>query len=77
MQETKEAIVEVKNAYECGLGCHFLRRFDSVLGGKWWCNLYDSKLSLSTDNIIHRHPKCDGTYLFTMKSIPEGPEFTV
>jgi hypothetical protein len=76
--ETKEITVEPKNKFECGLNCNFLRRFDGILGGTWWCNLYSDKLIYIKDQeILHRHSKCDGSYLFTMESTPEGPKFTV
>jgi hypothetical protein len=68
MQETKEVTINPKSQWECGLECPFLRRYDSTREGTWWCTLYSTKLMFLTEQLlIHRTPKCDGTYLFTME----------
>jgi hypothetical protein len=71
MKETKEVTVEPKNQFECGLGCRFLRRYDSTAEGAWWCTLFSTKLFFQKETLlIHRTAKCDGSYLFTMR-VPE------
>jgi hypothetical protein len=68
MKEKKEVTIRPKNEFECGLDCQYLRKYDSLLGGHFFCILFSTKLPLIADATeIHRAPKCDGTYLFTMK----------
>jgi hypothetical protein len=71
MDETKEITIRTRNQFECDLDCPYLRRFDSSSKGTWWCNLYNSRLLfMKKEYLIHRHSRCNKTYLFTMKSSP-------
>jgi hypothetical protein len=70
MEEPKEVTINPKNKYECSLGCRYLRKYSGTANAVWYCELYGSKLLLQfieNEYSIHRHCKCDGTYLFTIE----------
>jgi hypothetical protein len=67
MKESKTVTVEPKNKFECGLGCAYLRRYESSRTA-WYCSLFNDRfLYLEEKEIIHRAAKCVGSHLFTMR----------
>lgn len=65
-----------KNSFECGLNCPYLRRYERIGNGVWWCSADNQELHFDKEKeIICRSPRCNGTHMFDMVVSKDKVEF--
>jgi|WetSurSiteA1Bulk_404760.scaffolds.fasta_scaffold02632_4 hypothetical protein len=76
-EETRTIRVIPKNGFECGLNCPYLRRYERIGNGVWWCSADNQELFMDREKeLIQRSSRCNGTHLFDMQVSEAGVKFS-